>query len=925
MKRRFGWCSKSLAGMVLLLGLALIMVFPCTAADEHRVLRVAYPNAEGYTMISSEGDFYGLVVDYLDEIAKYTGWKYEYIEVDNNDIMECFAAGEFDLMGGQYYAKELEPYYGYPDYNCGYSKLILLARQKDETIKSYDLSTLNGKKIGVFERAEENIRRLKTYLELNDLNCEIKYYTYDEMNEEGDLNGYLERGEIDLLLGNSADTGRDFRVVAVFDSQPHYIVTRPDSGDILESLNFALKEIYEADPDFAREIYDRNFPSPEKANLAFSSREERYIRDHSSVKVALPYDFHPLSCLNNDDGHNGFVADALELVTKESGLKFEYVYYDNYEESLEGLLRGEADMLGFYLGTEESARNQNLALTASYTKLNSILVRNKESSYPDEGLTGALLRGRSLPDNISVDQIIYYKSIEDALEDVSRGRVDFFYGVSSSLEKIIQKNNFTNLVQVNLVNDTQEICFALKSPVQTELFSILNKTINNMSAEESAALNSRNLVSIGESQITLSSIVYARPVLVISIVSAFLLLILMVVLITAKARLHSNAMRGEVIRAEADNRAKSEFLSRMSHEIRTPMNAIIGLTELSLMAEGIPDNIGEHLRKIKTSSQYLLNLINDILDMSRIESGRMEIVNEPFSLPVLLDDIKNMLAQNALGKGLQFTVETKITDTVLSGDAVRLRQVLLNLLSNAFKFTEAGGMVLVRVVQKDASEPPEYTFHVIDSGVGIAPEDLQRVFKRFEQLGTNYSRSQGTGLGLSISKNIVKLMGGDLQVESQVGKGTDFYFSLPFSRGQMDEEGLLSEAKYSQLRGMHVLLVEDNDLNAEIATELLQLWDISVRRAENGLRALELFRDSEQEAFHVILMDIMMPQMNGLEAAAAIRSLPRPDARTIPIIAMTANAFQDDEKQAREAGMTGFIPKPIDVDSLYHKLQDALR
>ena len=410
----------------------------------------------------------------------------------------------------------------------------------------------------------------------------------------------------------------------------------------------------------------------------------------------------------------------------------------------------------------------------------------------------------------------------------------------------------------------------------------------------------------------------------IGVLTTLLLILVTSVLWFNRMRVKSAVMQSSLEKAEAENRAKGAFLSRMSHELRTPMNAVVGLAELAGMTEGVPENVREMLVKLRTSSHYLLDLINDILDMSRLDSGMLETASEPFSLEELLGELRTMMETEAGKRGLICEMEADVDHSRVTGDSIRLRQVLMNLLSNAFKFTPEGGTVTLRVTEKTGvNGSADFDFRVTDTGVGIDPEDQERIFDTFEQMGTNYSRSQGTGLGLPISRSIVQLMGGELRVKSEPGHGSEFYFTLTLPLDSLSEEcedGNPMVTDDNLLEGVRILLAEDNDLNAEIAIQLLELKGAQVSRSENGRLAAERFAASAPGEFQAILMDIQMPEMNGLEAARAIRAMDRPDAAVIPIVAMTANVFKEDVEAAMEAGMNGFEGKPLDVEHLYRQL-----
>lgn len=909
--------------------------------SEKRVLRVAFPQVDGMSWTAEDGTHHGMLVDYLNEIAKYTGWEYEYIDTKGPAMLNEFVEGKYELMGGNYYIPALEKYYVYPNYNMGYSRSLLLARSDDRSIHSYDLESMNGKTIGVYENARENIRRLKEFMAINGLYCNIRYYKQEDMVGKIGLYPYLAKGEIDLLLNNVAHISDSVRVVVAYDSQPYYIVTNPGNKEVLDGLNMALERILDANPNFAAERYAVNFPD-RLVNIQLSDRDLEYVNERKTITVAVPENWYPLYCKETPlKNHTGIMADVLDEIKSFTGLRFSYVYAKNYADAIRLIQQGDADILGFFLGDENDAAQLGLALSASYVSANNIIVRNKACSYPAPGLVGALVENQRLPSGISVEKIRFYPSIKEALFAVNNGEADFIYGLSSRMEQDILRYHFTNLAPVTLVNDQSTISFALPIPVDPDLLTILNKAINNLSESERTVIRNRNLESIGVSEFSLTDFIYANPLQFMFIVMFVLSVLFTALLLAIGARMKATVIQGNLKRAEAANLAKSEFLSRMSHEIRTPMNGIVGMSTIAMQNIDNTDKIKDCLEKVIMSSKHLLALINDVLDMSKIESGKVELRHESFNFRAFLQDFENLYGEQAKSKGISYeTVLASDLEVQIIGDSLRLNQVLSNLLSNALKFTPAKGIIKLRVSKTGEDQENVYLrFEVIDTGCGIAEENYDKIFESFEQENVDVTyKYGGTGLGLSIVKRFTQLMGGSIHVTSVQGSGSTFTVDLPF--GKVKESGEL--ARFSDIngrddlakdcyvidydfKGKRILLVEDNELNREIAEELIGATGASVESAEDGVQAVEKFKESAEGYYDLILMDVQMPHMDGYEATRCIRALGRSDAQKVPIFAMTANAFAEDVQKSREAGMNAHISKPLDIRAVYKQMNRYLQ
>lgn len=391
-------------------------------------------------------------------------------------------------------------------------------------------------------------------------------------------------------------------------------------------------------------------------------------------------------------------------------------------------------------------------------------------------------------------------------------------------------------------------------------------------------------------------------------------------------------LRSSLENAQQSEKARNMFFSSMSHDMRTPLNAIIGLSEIALHHVNSPEKTTDYLNKITTSSKHLLNLINDILELSRLEQGKMNVETKQINLKEFIEENTDVFQTRAAQEGKALIINYDIQDKLIYGDPFRLTQILNNLLSNAFKFTNTNDKIYIRLKQLEKNKISKYQLEIEDTGIGMSQEFLEKIFIPYER-ETRFGEKKisGTGLGTVIVKNIVSHLGGEITVTSELGKGSTFVVTLPFELVKLEEQQIQADTKeintpinYGSLIGKHILLAEDNAINMEIAAELLTMHGMEVTRAWDGLEAVEQFKKSPINYFDAILMDMQMPNLDGCEAAKEIRSLLRDDAKTVPIIAVTANAFSEDFAATSAAGMNAHISKPIDFTLLCKTINELI-
>ena len=1071
--------TRKSACVMLSLLLLLSAVLPVKAAAETASAKVVRVGSfeDTFNYVNEKGARKGYGYELLETLSGYTGWQFEYVTCDWSDCFEKLKNGEIDIIGGISYTEDRTQEMLFSDEPMGVEKYYLYADLARADISASDFKTLNGKKIGVLMGTEPEVM-LAEWEEKYGLKTE-----HVNISNNEDVKQKLANHEIDCFvsLEESFWAERGISTITRVGESGIYYAINKNRPDIKEELDDAMRALDEAVPFYTADLYKRYFSMDYTPIL--TGEEKAWLRKHGAIRMGFLASDSGVSTFDPATGEfTGVITDYIQFAADCLGnqeLEFQLVGYDSKEAELDALKSGEIDMIFHCDQNPNLAEEYHFACTNTTWTSNLMAVTNKQ--HFNENNVNRI----AVPQNkLSLKKYLafYYPQWEivdcDTQEDAARlvkdGQADCFVTGISSENKYSKKYSFYSVPLVNPVRS----CFAVNSGNRS-LLSILNKTIKAMPVNMLAGALA--MYKSSARKVTLSDFIkdnFFKVMLISSIAVAVVLLTILMLL--QKARKAEAAARKAasdtqelnaklqvaVEKAESANRAKSTFLSNMSHDIRTPMNAIIGFTTLALSNIDDTDRVKDYLGKTLASSNHLLSLINDVLDMSRIESGKIHLEEVEVNLSDVLHDLKTIVSGQIYAKQLELYMDVMdVTDEDVYCDKTRLNQILLNLLSNAIKFTPAGGTVSVRVRQLAGKVRGcgQYEFRIKDNGIGMSQEFAQKIFEPFERERTStVSRIQGTGLGMAITKNIVDMMGGTIEVQTAQGKGTEFTVCVPM-RAQTEQrpvekitelEGLkalvvdddfntcdsvtkmlvkvgmraewtlsgkeavlrarqsiemsdvyhayiidwrlpdmngievtrqirslhddtpiiiltaydwsdieveakaagvtafcakpmfmsdlretlmsalgqkpadavqrLLPEKNADFKGKHILLVEDNELNREIAQEILREYGFLVDSAENGAVAVEKVSTAAPGSYDLVLMDVQMPIMDGYTATRKIRALDDPARAKLPILAMTANAFDEDRRNALESGMNGFLSKPIVIDDLMQELHKIL-
>ena len=880
----------------------------------NKTVRVGYFPYANFQEGSSGEHKQGAGYEYLQKISYITGWKYEYVYAPFKECLDMLEDGEIDLLGSVSYTPERAESIDFSTYAEGTERYWIYTRENHADLADGDLKQMNGCRIGVADGSYQK-ELLEKWLDSNQIQAEVVICKgYDEMIEK------LDADELDALVVPALSVNSDFIAIANIGASDCYFGVSKSRPDLLKELNSALEEINNTETDYSSKLYAR-YEGKAVINYALNKEEKQWLDAHeNTIRVGYLKDNLPF-CGEENGKLTGILGTVLDTVQEKYKITIKAVPCSTGEQMNEALQSGEIDIAGPIIQDLYTQEQFQVILTDKIFDITPVVIykgNEYNSSLSTIAATETSLYSELMVSLLFPDaEIKQYDTQEECLEAVANGKAGATV-IPSSKINLLNESPLTKSLSFAEMAKRQELAM-FTTRENRRAATIINKAIEQSSNVLNGVVLAQN--SVSEKKMTLRDVFaeYGGLAVGVSFVIIFVLLLLVYSLSVSRKK-QMEALK-EAQDANAANIAKTTFLNHMSHDIRTPMNAIVGFTDIAMKRN--PDKEVENcLKKIRQSSEYLMTLINDVLDISRVESGKLEYKPVPIDLRDIVNTVSSIARGYMENRDLNFYVSREELKTpYVMADELRIREVLLNIISNAVKFTKDGGTISFAAENAPGNDEHHIIirYRISDTGIGMSEEFQTRIFEEFSQENGGARTSyKGTGLGMAIAKRYVDLMGGEIEVNSRQGIGSTFTVEIPLLIAEhVQTEKEEKSRKDMDLHGLHVLLAEDNDLNAEIAIALLEEKGMIVTRAADGKSALAQFCNTAPGIFDLILMDIMMPEMNGYETTKAIRNLPnRPDGKEIPIIAMTANAFAEDVQAALNAGMNDHVAKPVDIDNL---------
>lgn len=898
-------------------------VLPFSVSAEgakNRTVRVGWYEGT-YNTTGSDGKKRGYSYEYQQAVAAHTGWKYEYVEGSWAELMSMLKSGEIDLMGGISYAEERSASMFFSELPMGEAKYYLYINSSDTDISASDLTALNGKRIGVVPDTF-SARRFYEWEKSHGVDTQKV-----DITSTDDARQKIQNQEIDgFVVDESPQWERDnISPALLIGSSYNYFAVSKKRPDLKEELDQAMQKIERENPFYEEDLYKRYLLANSIEIL--TDEEQNWLEQHGAVRIGYLKNDVGVSLVNAESEEPvGIINDYISLASDCLGKKkieFQLTGFDSQEEELQALKDNRIDMIFHMNQNPYEAEQNDIILSNIVFEVNIAVITGVKKFDENKENTVAVSKNNLLGKwytsfNYPFWKIKEYDSSDEVAKAVHSGEADCFVVTAGQSLKTLEDSKMHSI----FLTKSGDSCFAVTRE-NTTLMNILNKTIQTPPASRLSSLFSVYENTPGK--VTLADYIKDNlRVVSISFVSVTLVIILIIVYLMMKARKAQ-------IQAEKANAAKSDFLFNMSHDIRTPMNALLGYSEL-MKRELTDPKLLDYQEKMEQSGNLLLSIINNVLDMARIESGKMELDENYVKIRDIYQGVYKIFQAEAEKKGIHLEMEYKVQHEHVICDETKNREVFLNLISNAVKYTASGGTITIRIAELgcDRQDYVRIQTEVIDTGIGMSEEFLPSLFEAFaRERNTTAGKVAGTGLGMPIIKKYVDMMGGSLKVKSKLGEGSKFTVIMEYRIADEvyyeQDTDPSPDTETNRISGKHVLLAEDNDLNAEIAEFVLEDMGLMVDRVEDGVQCVARMEQKPAGTYDLILMDIQMPNMDGYKATQAIRRLADKKKAGIPIIAMTANAFEEDRKKAFEKGMNGHIAKPVDAEKVKKTILSALR
>ncbi len=924
--RRLKRAAALLAGVALLLPLSV----PSLAAEEEpTVVRVGVYESNGFIALDEDGRMTGYGAEFMETLAEYANIRYEYVRLTWSGCMAGLLSGEIDIVTDARRSAEREELYDFSVQCIGQIQGAVFAPKDAADLFYNDYEAMDGLLVG-FEQDALNKTLYEQYAALHGFEARTVVYP-----QTSDLREALQKGEIDAFGGDAHAYTDDLKVISIYNTDPNYIMA-PKGSEIMRRINLAVERMYSENPDMVARQYTYLAQRQLYGSILLTRAEAEYIAAHPVLRVAVFGDRKPASWYDEETGSfRGIAIEMMDKLSQITGFQFEYIAADASGYASDMLVKDGVDLAmpsvskdAYGGGTPVQITNPLYSLSVALAFTDAAKLRE------DEGMTVAIAKTNNgvmtmLSHKYPGMTFVRCDTAQLCIDAVRSGQADAYANAIYELEYRLKNPRNEDFHIAYAYSCPIDYCIALRSDAPAELLQILNNGIALIPQDDAEQIIRTNS-TFAQYARTLSDRLYEnRHVIACAILLLLSLLAAAHIYLRAQRRSLATIRRKEAEavaaagEAKRANAAKSDFLARMSHDMRTPLNGILGFTELAMQRD-MPDEVRAALDGVQNEGKYLLGVINDTLDLGKIEDGGLTLKLRPEDVGEAVADTVALAQTRAKEKNVRCVVEVKqpVHGKVMM-DRQRVQQVMVNLLSNAIKLSPEGGVV---TLSGESTEPSDTVLHakfvVTDQGAGLSPELLPTLFEPFTQERGTGARPdrEGGGLSMAIAKRLVELMGGRIGVESAPGGGTAVIVYLDFPRCPEEPAPQPAADPAEAIRGAHILLCEDNAINTIVAKGYLAKAGCTAEYAANGQEGAALFAASEPGAFDLVLMDIRMPVMDGVEATKAIRAMDRADAATIPIIALTANVFEEDIRAYLAAGMNAHLAKPIEYQTLVQEI-----